>query len=114
MHLDDTPIKFLTEIIVLGKLLKEIAWSKPARRVGRYISKKICDFSLQRFFLKESESRRRNCGNLLLTTEVAIAGLGASGSSVLKALEGVDVCFLCIDNDRVAASNLNRYIRGCN
>jgi hypothetical protein len=41
MHLDDTPIKVITEIIVLGKLLKDIVWSKTARRIGASLFKKI-------------------------------------------------------------------------
>ncbi|HZU32744.1 MAG TPA: hypothetical protein VFB79_16625 [Candidatus Angelobacter sp.] len=40
MHLDDTPIKVITEILVFGKLLKEVVWSKPVRRFGRSLFKK--------------------------------------------------------------------------
>lgn len=54
MHLDDTPIKIVTEIIILGKLLKEIVWSKPARRVGRYLFKKINSVPLEHLFIKKN------------------------------------------------------------
>lgn len=61
MHLDDTPIKIITEIIVLGKLLKEVVWSKPVRGIAKSLLKKteILWYHSRNFFLKKSESRRR-------------------------------------------------------
>lgn len=72
MHLDDTPIKVITEIIVLGKLLKEIVWSKPVRRAGRYLFKKIN--SVPRGILKKSSHvliLRPGCGKTQYLVQAA-------------------------------------------
>ena len=131
MHLDDTPIKVVTEIIVLGKLLKDIVWSKPARRMVKSVFKKteFLWYHSRSLFLKKSESRRHSSlgirffkksyfaprlkqmlfqknGNRLTTGSVAY------GSSVFKALAEMHVAVVgltAIDNDHIHTSNLNRF-----
>ena len=130
MHLDDTPIKVLTEIIVLGKLLKDIVWSKPARRIGRYLSKKTHIFSVQRLFLKKSESRRHGSLGIRFFKKSYFAprlkqmlfqksrnrlttGSGTYGSAVFKALAEMHVAVVgltAVDADHIQSSNLNRLI----
>jgi hypothetical protein len=59
MHLDDTPIKIITEILVLGKLVKELVCSKTARHIGASLFKKISSVPRGISFFKKSESRLR-------------------------------------------------------
>jgi hypothetical protein len=81
MHLDDTPIKVVTEVIVLGKLLKEIVLSKPARHFGRSLFKKI--FSVPRgiSFLKKSESRRHSSSGVRLFRKITSVPRGMDKTS---------------------------------
>jgi len=107
MHLDDSYVKLATALLQLGSAYLAL------RQVR---------------FLKKSESRRRTSTRIRLFKKInsvprGIASFfkkkkkrlttvsGVSQSPVLKMLESVDVCFLCIDNDRIAASNLNRNFR---